>query len=79
MSRALQISEDVRRQTGHTMYRCMNNSCQHMELSSDMTPQDVMRGHGPTCSKCGGLTEAVWSGASLPGSISQPISTKVPK
>lgn len=76
MSRANKINEDVKRQTGRTLYRCMNNSCQHIEPSTDMRPQDAMRGLGTACSNCGSQTEAVWSGASLPGHISQPVSSK---
>jgi DNA-directed RNA polymerase subunit RPC12/RpoP len=77
MSRAIKISEDVKRQTGRTVYRCMNNSCQNMEPSTDMTPSDLMRGHGTACSQCGSQTEAVWSAATLPGAINQPTMSKV--
>lgn len=77
MSRAVQINENIKRQTGKMVYRCMNNQCQHVEMSDSLRPKDAMQGLGASCSKCGGVTEAVWGGTTLPGHIAQPISHKV--
>jgi len=76
MSRAFEICENIKRQTGRTVYRCMNNNCQHFEVSTDMTPKDMFQGNATACSKCGGMTEAVWGG-NVAGSINQPLSTRV--
>lgn len=77
MNRAQKICEDVRRLSGNTTYRCLSPTCGHLENSVDLRPGDAMKGLGSACSRCGGLTEAVWSGASLPGSVIQPPSHKV--
>lgn len=67
MSRATQILEDVQRQTGRTMYRCINNKCGAVEVSSDLTPSDAMKGIGAQCAACGSKTEAISGHSSLPG------------
>lgn len=69
MSRAKQISEDIKRQTGRTWYHCLNKSCGNVEMSSDMTPTDMLRGHGPACAGCGSKTEAIASHTTLPGHV----------
>jgi DNA-directed RNA polymerase subunit RPC12/RpoP len=69
MNRAQHILEDVRRQTGNTLYRCLNSECSNIESSVDMRPKDMMAGLGTACSQCGSKTEAIGGGSSLPGYI----------
>ena len=67
MSRATQITEDVRRFTRPQTYRCINNQCGSIEMSTGMRPQDMMQGLGTACATCGGKMEAVSGHTSLPG------------
>lgn len=53
-------------------YKCLK--CNFVEQSQDLTPEIMMQGVQATCSRCGGMTEAIWSHTTLPTNIIMPSS-----